>query len=101
LISHWHVTGTGQFGRQHLAGQGAEVRVELGGIQTAYGRAAGGPSSLVLCEAAAIDGVVPILGYKIFVVIWPAVVTLRVPDDNELGELRIEHDKLPWAEVGL
>ncbi len=48
------------------------------------------PHSMASCQ---------ILGYKIFVVIWRAVVTLRVTYDNELGVLRIEYNELPQPEV--
>jgi hypothetical protein len=46
----------------------------------------------------ALDTVVLIPDDKVFVVIWRAVIVPCVPEDNDVEEVRIEYDELPWAE---
>jgi hypothetical protein len=50
--------------------------------------------------SAALDTVVLIPDDKVFVVTWRAVVSPCVPEDNDVEEVGIEYEGLPWAEVG-
>lgn len=59
------------------------------------------PAKRHVSEAsAALDTIVLLPDDKVFFVIWRAIIAPCVPEENDLEEVRIEYDELPWAEVG-